>query len=203
DVYYLPLQYAHDDPDKKLPCVLALNLATGKPVGPPAKSRKKEPLGNLIFADGELVSETTTGVAAFPELKRMLSEIDRRLTQNPNDPIGLTERGELYLDKGDLGKAVADLRTALGHQPPADTRTKARGKLYEALTDLLQNDFPTAEKYLDEYKELCKVEVPADADPALKARLADEQVRREVSYLSLLGRGRERQGRLLDAFAAY
>ena len=35
DVYYLPLQYAHDDPDKK-PCVLAINLATGKPLGPPA-----------------------------------------------------------------------------------------------------------------------------------------------------------------------
>jgi outer membrane protein assembly factor BamB len=202
DVYYLPLQYAHDDPDKK-PCVLAVNLATGKPLGPPAKSRKKEPLGNLLFADGELVSQTTLAVSDFPELKRMLAEIDRRLKENPTDPIGLTERGELYLDKGDLPKAVADLRTALSQKPPADTKLKARTKLHEALTDLLQNDFPAAERYLDEYKDLCQVEVPADADPAAKQRLADEQLRREANFLSLLGRGRERQGRLLDAFAAY
>src|SRR5262249_53245814 len=147
--------------------------------------------------------QTPLTVSAFPELKRMLAEIDRRLGENPNDPIGLTERGELYLDKGDLPKAVTDLRTALAHKPPADTRLKARTKLYEALTDLLLNDFAAAEKYLDEYKGPCAVEVPADADGPTKQRLADEQFRREVNYLNLLGTGREKQGRLLDAFAAY
>jgi outer membrane protein assembly factor BamB/tetratricopeptide (TPR) repeat protein len=202
DVYYLPLRYAADDVERK-PAVLAINLATGKPIGPPAKSRKKEALGNLMFVDGELVSQTALAVAAFPELKRMLAEIDRRLKENPTDPVGLTERGELYLDKGDLKRAVDDLRTALAHKPPADTRSKARTKLHEALTDQLQSDFPAAEKFLDEYHDLCKVDVPADADTGTKQRLADEQLRREANYLSLLGRGRERQGRLLDAFAAY
>jgi outer membrane protein assembly factor BamB len=202
DIYYLPLQWVADDADKR-PGVLAINLATGKPIGPPARSRKKETLGNLLFADGELVSQTALSVSAFPELKRMLAEIDRRLKENPTDPIGLTERGELYLDKGDLPRAVEDLRTALANKPPTDIRGKARTKLHEALTDLLKNNFPAGEKYLNEYKDLCKIEIPDDADAVAKAKLADEQLRREVNYLSLLGGGREQQGRLLDAFAAY
>jgi outer membrane protein assembly factor BamB len=200
NVYYLPLQAVGE---KKEPGVLAVNLATGKPVSVPAKSRKKEPLGNLLFVDGELISQTALTVSDFPELKRMLAEIDRRLKENPNDPVGLTERGELYLDKGELALAVNDLRTALAHRPPSDTRVKARTKLHEALTEQFQSDFNAAEKYLDEYHDLCKVEAPSDADPATRQKLADEQLRREANYLSLVGRGRESQGRLLDALAAY
>ncbi|HEX4590435.1 MAG TPA: PQQ-binding-like beta-propeller repeat protein, partial [Gemmataceae bacterium] len=202
NIYYLPLACAADDAERK-PAVLAINLATGKPLGPPAKSRKKEAVGNLLFVDGELISQTALVVTAFPELKRMLAEIDRRLKSNPTDPVGLTERGELYLDKGDLKAAVEDLRTALVNKPPDNVRDKARDKLHEGLTDLLQSDFGYAEKYLPEYRDLCRIDIPADADPATKQRRADERLRREANYLSLLGRGREQQGRLLDAFAAY
>jgi outer membrane protein assembly factor BamB len=202
NVYYLPLAYSADDPEKK-PALLAIDLATGKPIGPPAKSRKGDALGNLVFVDGELISQTALAVSAFPELKRMLADIDRRLKGNPTDPIGLTERGQLYLDKGDLKAAVGDLRTALANKPPAETRSKARDKLHEALTDLLRTDFAGGERYLDEYHDLCRVDVPAEADSAAKQRLGEEHLRREANYLSLLGRGREQQGRLLDAFAAY
>src|SRR5204863_5317687 len=119
------------------------------------------------------------------------------------DPIGLTERGELYLYDGKLSEAVADLRSALTHQPSPETRTKARNKLHEGLTELLQEKFNETEQYLDEYRDLCKVEIPADAEPAAKQKLVDEQLRREANYLSLVGRGREAQGRLIDALAAY
>ncbi len=202
DIYYLPLAWAADDPERK-PAVLPISLVTGKPIAAPAKSRKNVPLGNLLFVDGDLVSQTALAVASFPELKRMLAEIDRRLKERPTDPVGLTERGELYLDKGDVKRAVDDFRTALANQPPADLLSKVRDKLHEALTDLLQSDFPAAEKYLDEYHQLCQVEISPDADTNTRLRLADEHLRREANYLSLLGRGRERQGRLLDAFAAY
>ena len=112
---------------------------------------------------------------------------------NPNDPVGLTDRGELYLYDGKLSEAVTDLRSALANQPPADSRLKARNKLHEALTELFQDKFNEAEKYLDEYRELCKVEIPAEADAATRQKLADEQLRREANYLSLVGRGRKRR----------
>lgn len=202
DVLYVPIQKVVDDPDPG-PGVLAINLVTGKKVGQPVKAAKKEPVGNLLFVDGEMISQTALTVAAFPELKRLLADIDRRLKDNPNDPVGLTERGALRLNNGDLALAIDDFRTALRHKPPEDARGRARNRLHEAFTDLFQNDFAGAEKYLEEYRELCKVDIPPEAEPAAKQKLADEQLRREANFLSLLGRGREKQGRLLDAFAAY
>jgi outer membrane protein assembly factor BamB len=198
DVYYLPVKVGAKSRE---PEIAAINLATGAVTQ--AKSRKRQVPGNLVFAEGDLISQTALEITAFPQLKLKIAEMNRLLAKNPQDPVGLTERGELYLDKGDLTGAVADLRASLANKPPADTRTKARTKLHEALTDLLQKDFPAAEQYLDEYKDLCKVDVPADADAATKQKLADEQLRRDANYLSLLGRGREQQGRLLEAFEAY
>ena len=61
-------------------------------------------------------------VAAFPELRRLLADIDHRLKDNPHDPVGLTERGALRLNNGELIPAIADLRTATGApvvNPPA------------------------------------------------------------------------------------
>jgi len=202
DTLFIPIHKVVDDPDPG-PGVLAINLTNGKKVGQPVKAAKKEPVGNLLFVDGEMISQTALTVAAFPELKRLLADIDRRLKGNPNDPVGLTERGSLRLNNGDLALAIDDFRTALRHKPPDDTRARARNRLHEALTDLFQNDFAGAEKYLDEYRDLCKVDIPTDAEPAVRQKLTDEQLRREANFLSLLGRGREKQGRLLDAFAAY
>ncbi|HTK75535.1 MAG TPA: PQQ-binding-like beta-propeller repeat protein, partial [Gemmataceae bacterium] len=148
DIFYLPIQKVVDDPDPG-PGVLAINLINGKKVGQPVKAAKKEPVGNLLFVDGEMISQTAVTVAAFPELKRLLADIDRRLKDNPNDPVGLTERGSLRLNNGDLGLAIDDFRTALRHKPPEDARARARNRLHEAFTDLFQNDFAGAEKYLD------------------------------------------------------
>jgi outer membrane protein assembly factor BamB len=198
DVYYLPVKVGAKSHE---PEIVAINLATGATTQ--AKSRKRQVPGNLVFAEGDLISQTALEITAFPQLKLKIGEMNRLLAKNPQDPVGLTERGELFLDKGDLVGAVADLRASLANNPPADTRTKARAKLHEALTDLLQKDFPAAEQYLDQYKDLCKVDVPADADAATKQKLADEQLRRDANFLSLLGRGREQQGRLLEAFEAY
>src|SRR5947208_8366054 len=107
DIFYLPIQKVVDDPDPG-PGVLAINLVSGKKVGQPVKAAKKEPVGNLLFVDGEMISQTALTVAAFPELKRLLADIDRRLKGNPNDPVGLTERGSLRLNNGDLALAIDD-----------------------------------------------------------------------------------------------
>lgn len=201
DIYYLPLQKTGDSPQAG-PGIFAVNVATGKKLSIAAKRNQELP-GNLLFADGDIISQTAQNISAYPQLRVKESEISRRLKDNPNDPIGLAERGELYLYDGKLTEAVADLRMSLSHGPAAETRMKARNKLHEALTELFQDKFEAAEPYLDEYRDLCKVEIPADADAPTRARLTDEQLRREANFLSLLGRGREAQGRLLDALAAY
>jgi len=201
-LYYLPLANCTDPKSSdKGPEICAIDIKTGQITGR-SKSRK-EPPGNLLFMDGELISQSPTMLATFPLLKVKQEEISRYLAKNPRDPTGLTERGELHLYNREVRNAVADLRTALANEPPATVRVKARTKLHEALTSLLQSDFPTAEIYLDEYEDLCKLEIPANADADLRQRLVSEQVRRRASYLELVGRGRENQGRVLDAFRAY
>jgi tetratricopeptide (TPR) repeat protein len=197
-VYYLPLGSSGDPKSSdKGPEICAIDVRGGKIVGR-SKSRTDTP-GNLLFAEGELVSQSVKAVNAFPLLKVKQAEIARYLANNPNDPTGLKERGELHLYDGEVREAVRDLRAALSHDPPAEVRSKARLRLHEALTRMMQSDFASAEQYLAEYEELSRVTVPPSAD----AEERQDQTRRRASYLELLGKGRERQGRLTDAFAAY
>src|SRR5262249_25577646 len=140
--------------------------------------------------------------------------IDERLKANPNDPIGLTERGELRMDGKDLSDAVADLRAALAYQPPAGASAeerkklseilpRTRAKLFDAFAELLQQDFGGNEKYLKEFKELCQVPALPDASAQDKLSAQEEEQRRLATFLCLLGDGREKQGRLVEAFQAY
>jgi outer membrane protein assembly factor BamB/tetratricopeptide (TPR) repeat protein len=199
NTYYLPLKSGI--PSKE-PEVCAINLDKGT-VEARTKSRKKEVPGNLVFYDGDVLSQTATSIAAYPQLRIRLAQIDQALEKNPKDPVGLTDRGELKLDKGDLNGAVEDLRTALANKPPPDVLPRTRTKLFETLTDLFQHEFSANEKYLSEYKELCRVPIPADATADERQRLEDDERRRQANFLCLLAKGREKQGRLADAFHAY
>lgn len=199
NIYYLPLKAAAQS---KEPEVCAIDLEKGV-IAAHTKSRKKEVPGNLLFYEGDVISQTVDLVCAYPQLKVKEAEMTQRIAANPNDPIGLTERGELRLDRGDLIGAVDDLRTALANNPPAAILPKTRLKLYETLTELLQRDFNTGEKYLDEYRALCQVEIDPRASAAERQELEAEQQRRQANYLCLLAKGREAQGRLVEAFDAY
>src|SRR5262249_24142515 len=64
-------------------------------------------------------------------------------------------------------------------------------------------DFKAAEQYLDEYRGLCKVDIPVNASADDKRKLEQEQQRRQSAFLCLLAEGRVKQGRLLEAFQAY
>jgi outer membrane protein assembly factor BamB len=197
--YYLPLKAGAKS---KEPEVCTIDVDKGL-VLPPNKSRKKEVPGNLLFYEGDVLSQTATHVTAYRQLRIKEEETDFALKKNPLDPVGLTERGELRLARGNLDGAVADLRTALANKPPADVLPKTRAKLFETLTELFQNNFNASEHHLDEFKEMCKVDVPAGASDEERKKLADEQQRRQANFLSLLAKGREEQGRLGDAFDAY
>ncbi|HEY8504127.1 MAG TPA: PQQ-binding-like beta-propeller repeat protein, partial [Gemmataceae bacterium] len=199
DVYYLPVRKAADS---KEPEVWAIDLKSGRLIAR-TKSRKKEVPGNLVFYKGDVYSQTPFGLVAYPQLRRQLEEMNRRLAANPNDPVGLTERGALQLDDGKLVAAITDLRDALRHDPPPTTRERARLKLYEAITELLQRDFAAGEPYLETYEELCNVSVPEGTEPARRRELEEEGLRRRSTYLCLLAKGREKQGRLVEAFEHY
>jgi outer membrane protein assembly factor BamB len=197
-LYYLPLKGGRAGE----PEVCVIDVDKGKDVSH-TKSRKKELPGNLLLYGGDVLSQTVQEVAAFPQLKTKLTEIDERLAKNAQDPVGLVERAELRLDDGNLAGAIDDLRTALKNEPPADTRARARAHLYDALTEYLRDNFDDAEKYLDEYRALCQVEPAPAATPEEKQKAAPEQQRRLATYHWLVAEGRQKQGRLADAFQSY
>jgi outer membrane protein assembly factor BamB/tetratricopeptide (TPR) repeat protein len=197
--YYLPLRAAAE---KHEPEVCVIDVEKGV-ITAHSKSRKHEIPGNLLFHEGDVLSQSVDRVTVFPQAKVKLALMNDLLAKNPKDPQGLTERGTLKLDQGDLAGAVADLRTALHNNPPADVLPETNGKLYEALTQLLQRDFKAGSEYLDDYKELCKVPVPPGATPDVQMRALDEQRRREINYLCLVARGREQSGGLSEALQAY
>jgi outer membrane protein assembly factor BamB/tetratricopeptide (TPR) repeat protein len=213
NIYYLPLKDGGKGKDE--PQIVGIDMDHGKIVSR-SKSRSSEPdkndadvPGNLIFAEGKVVSVTAFGndreegeVVAYPQLKVKLAEMDELIAKNPNDPNALTERGELRLDKGDLSGAIDDLSTALANNPGKEIREKARAKLYDTLTAYIADHFNDAEKYLKDYEELCKIDVDA-APAAERTKLAAEQRRRRATYFWLVGKGREEQGRLVEAFEKY
>jgi outer membrane protein assembly factor BamB len=191
--YYLPLRKG---------AVCKIDMDKGQVVATSPAPRGEVP-GNLIFYEGDVISQSESGVTVFDQVESKVAQIDARLQKNAQDPIALTQRGEMRLYKGDLPGAVADLHLALNNAPPADMLAKTQLRLFTTLTELMHNDFGKAEQYLNEYKSLCLVSIPEKANAEEKLRLEKEQRRRQAGYLSLLARGREGQGRVLDAFRAY
>jgi outer membrane protein assembly factor BamB len=211
-VYYLPVVGSPDKKDSQEPQVWAIDVAAGQVRSKTSFRRKggdadgldpRLALGNLVFHEGRLFSQTPLEVAAFPLIELKRREMARRLKENPHDPVGLADRGELALDNGDVRDAIADFKEAQKHNPPEFVSRRIREKLHVAYTELLRNNFADGEQYLAEYEALCEVPVDPDADPSTKARAMDETLRRKGLYLALVAKGREKQGRLVEAFDAY
>ncbi|GIW79546.1 MAG: hypothetical protein KatS3mg105_1353 [Gemmatales bacterium] len=200
-LYFLPLK---SSPRSNQTEVCAIDLASGHIV---ARARRRSgdgiTPGNLLFHNGVLVSQSLAEVAAFPQLGHKLAQLDRRLQQNPKDIATLSLRAELRVDQGDLRGAVEDLHAVLAVKPPAEVVADVRRKLFDTLTELLRRDFDSGQAFLREYEELCRVEVPADAPPSERQRANQEQQRRQSRFYSLLAKGREKQGRLVEALNAY
>jgi outer membrane protein assembly factor BamB/tetratricopeptide (TPR) repeat protein len=165
--------------------------------------RKGEAKGNLVFFAGDLWSQDDRGVTAYPQLAAKLERVNDVLKRSPDDVSARFERGRLLLDKGDAALAVGDFKAVLAGTRDAEKTESAKTLLHTALTRLLQHDFVAAEKYLDEYRGLCKVTIPANADVTQRQRLLAEERRRQAGYLVVLARGREKQGRLTDSLRAY
>jgi outer membrane protein assembly factor BamB/tetratricopeptide (TPR) repeat protein len=197
-MYYLPIRESLTD---RQPEIIAINVDKGF-IHAHTRSRKGEVAGNLLFFEGRVLSQSHLEVAAYPQIEVELARLDKLVEEKANDPALLTERGDYLLDKGDLARAIADLRKALANKPDAATLPKARAKLYEAFTELFQRDFARAESYIPEYEEVCKVSLDGLEGPARTAAMEDARKRR-ANFLCLVGKGREAQGRLTEAFEKY
>ena len=212
-LYYVPVVGNPDQKDSTEPQVFAIDVNVGQVRSKTSFRRKagdageggdpRLALGNLVFHEGMLFSQSPVEVSAFPLIELKKREMARRLQENPHDPVGLAERGVLSLDNGDVRDAISDFKEAQKYDPPESVRRLIREKLYVAYTDLLRNKFEDGEGFLKEYEALCEVPVDPDADPPAKARALDEQLRRRGLFLTLLAKGREKQGRLVEAFDAY
>ncbi|MBA4064310.1 MAG: hypothetical protein C0501_11475 [Isosphaera sp.] len=213
-VFYLPVRNDGAGRDAVPPAELwAVNVETGQVPSKTSARKRSDPnanaelarygLGNLVFQDGQVFAQSALELACFPQLELKKAEANKRLADNPKDPIGLLTRGELLLDDGKLAEAVADFRAAKANNLPPEKQPLLREKLYVAYTEMLRNDFAGAEAVLPEYEALC--EVPADeaVEPEERIRRRDESDRRRRLYLHLVARGREAQGRLGEAFDEY
>ncbi len=198
-IYFLPVRPSREIPE---PEVLSISVKEMKVVGH-ARSRMKVPAGNLLFFDGAVFSQTALSLTAFPQLDLQVKDADRRLAANANDPIGLAERGQLLLDDSKRAEAITAFNKCLANNPDFATRAKVRKKLHDTITAMLLSDFSANEKFLEQYRELCTVEI-LESDDALKRQIKnEEQLRREANYASLVAAGRESQGRLVEAFNGY
>jgi outer membrane protein assembly factor BamB len=201
-LYYLPLQSGD---------LYAVNL--DNPRDSTRFGRRGEPggpLGNLIFHDGTLWSQSASTLTAYLPMLPQLARIEERLARSPRDPEALVERANLRLARGEVSAAIADLHLAQANQPgpgadgaipPLLART--RSQLFLGLTHLLQKDFVGAESHLEEYRALCQVPIPAGTPFDQRQALVREQRRRLTQYHALVAQGRETQGRFEDALVAY
>ncbi len=204
DTYYLPLKQSSK---AKEPEIFAIDMEKGF-IHAHTRSRKKtdgaiEVPGNLVFFEGAVISQGVLEIVAYPQLKARLAEIDERIKANPNSPEVLTERGDLRLDRGDLQGAVEDLSNALKNSPPPELKAQARAKLFDTLTEFLQRNFNAAEKYVGHYEELCTVDLSDAATAEEKDLRMTETRRRRANYLFLVAKGKQLQGKLVEAFEKY
>jgi outer membrane protein assembly factor BamB len=202
--YYLPIKSDPQDTETpRRPAIVVIDLDQGKDEAHTMARSKDAVFGNLLFYEGDVISQTVTEISAFPQMDVKLALIDKSLAKDPKNPVGLIERGELRLDKGELQGALDDLRTALANKPPPDLVPKARAKLFEVFAKRFKDDFTANEQYLKEFEALCTVEASPDALPEEKLRAQEEQRIRRNRVLFLVADGREKQGKLLEAFQAY
>src|SRR5262249_42768376 len=157
--YYLPLKSAAGS---QTPEVCVIDITKGQ-ISAHVRARKGadgkfEVPGNLLFFEDRLVSQSGTHVPADPLLVSRIKEIGEAVQRNPRDPAALAERGQVHFHRGELSKAVEDLRSALANNPSREVRNQARVFLFDSLTALLQKDFNAREKDLQEYEDLCSVD---------------------------------------------
>ena len=168
DIYHIPLETKE---------IASIDLKTGRVLAN-ARLRSELMPGNLVSANGMLISQTTTGLIGFRNFNALQADIAARLKANRQDPTALEMRGEIRLRQGNEADGLADLRAS------GKGQSRAKALLASNLMDKLRLDFTGFRKHRAE----------------LEALLADEQRGR---YHRLLADGLYEAGEYDDALQQY
>ena len=121
NVYYLPVK---ESVQNKEPEICAIDIDKGQILAH-TKSRekdgKREMPGNLLFYEGDVLSQNETEMVAYPQLEVKLKQIDALITKNENDPIGLTSVANCAWTR-----AICKARLTISRRRSASNRTSPR-----------------------------------------------------------------------------
>lgn len=169
--YHVPLETAE---------IATVDLSNGRVLAR-TKTRSGATPGNLVSANGMIVSQSIDQVMAFRPFDAINREISAKLKANPNDAEALALRGEIRLRNGDEEGGLADLRQSIAAKPSDRARSLVASNLLEGL----RLDFARFRKYRPELEKLLTTD-------ALRAR-----------YHRLLAAGLHEVGEHHDAFKEY
>jgi outer membrane protein assembly factor BamB len=171
DLYHLPLETGE---------IATIDLKSGRVLAE-AKTRSGLVPGNLVAADGLIVSQSVDGVFGFKPSDVLQADIAARLKANPTDGAALAIRGEIRLRSGDEEGGLSDLRAA----GVAGGQDRARSLIASNLMERLRLDFAGYRKHRGELERI----------------LTDEKQRER--YRRLLAAGLHEIGEYPDAFRQY
>jgi len=169
--YHIPLETAE---------IATVDLSNGRVLAR-TKTRSGGVPGNLVSANGLIVSQSVDQVMAFRPFDAINRDIAEKLSANPADPEALALRGEIRLRSGDEEGGLADLRKSIAGKPANRARSLVASNLLEGL----RLDFARFRKYRPELEKLLTTD-------ALRGR-----------YHRLLAAGLHEVGDHHDAFKEY
>lgn len=109
------------------------------------------PVGNLFAHRGNLISATPTTISVFATRRQLEQSVERRLSQDRDDPIGLNQKAQLLQATGDFDASFKLLRRSY-ELNPGDIDT--RSLLIDTLLIGLEKDFETYAPIANELKEV-------------------------------------------------
>lgn len=160
--------------------IATINLESGRLVAR-SKTRSGEVLGNLVSANGAIVSQSIDKLVGFKPFDALQAEVEAKMKANPNSPEALAIRGEMRLHSGDEEGGLDDLRKSIGIK----SSPRARALVVASLLEGLRLDFA---KY-------------RDASPEIERLLHDKEQRSR--YLMIYAAGLHEVGEHREAFSKY
>ncbi|WP_197171999.1 outer membrane protein assembly factor BamB family protein [Novipirellula aureliae] len=97
--------------------IVKLSLEDGEVVD---RRQLRFPLGNLVAADGELISQTATQLSVSYGEKSLGPKVELALKSNPKDTLAIVRKAELLLQAGERDEALALLAEAREREPDND-----------------------------------------------------------------------------------